>query len=305
MVQKKVAGGTVDDSDALLFELAQAVKNNPVTLYSADKCIPCDDGRKMLKGTRHPLQRENRQEQRRYCRATQDAPMKTSCRYLTISKDKQSGFASSNWGSALTAAGYPETSRLPKNYHNAAPVAVAPTTGAAGKTAAATGATTANSGDVAPAAGNAPPGFRFFKRGLTTLPISMTQIDFHTNISDKFLYTCRLVHQSPNSTTPDRHPHQQYRRTGDAGPHAVDVFRNDFLPHVRAGDPLAAQTPVILAADEESEWPHHQMLINLSGKTPQHFARFEKECLKSSRWPRTTRPAAASAIAFTSNAVTR
>ena len=50
----------------------------------------------------------------------------------------------------------------------------------------------------------------------------------------------------------------------------------DFLPHVVAGDELAAQTPVILTDDAAAELPHHQILINLSGETPAHFARFER-----------------------------
>ncbi|SDX48133.1 DNA polymerase III, chi subunit [Collimonas sp. OK242] len=104
----------------------------------------------------------------------------------------------------------------------------------------------------------------------------MTQIDFHTNISDKFLYTCRLV----------RKARMAQRQIVILGSNAEDLAmldqalwtfsEHDFLPHVRAGDPLAAQTPVILAADEETEWPHHQILVNLSGRTPQHFARFER-----------------------------
>jgi len=104
----------------------------------------------------------------------------------------------------------------------------------------------------------------------------MTQIDFHTNISDKFLYTCRLV----------RKARMAQRQIVMLSSNAEDLAtldqalwtfsEHDFLPHVRAGDPLAAQTPVILAADEETEWPHHQILVNLSGRTPLHFARFER-----------------------------
>ncbi|AEK60737.1 DNA polymerase III subunit chi [Collimonas fungivorans] len=104
----------------------------------------------------------------------------------------------------------------------------------------------------------------------------MTQIDFHTNISDKFLYTCRLVRKA-------RAAQRQIVILSSSAEDLATLDRalwtfseHDFLPHVRAGDPLAAQTPVILAADEETGWPHHQILINLSGKAPQHFARFER-----------------------------
>lgn len=50
----------------------------------------------------------------------------------------------------------------------------------------------------------------------------------------------------------------------------------DFLPHVMAGDSLAAQTPVILSNNDGAELPHHQILINLSSNAPTHFARFER-----------------------------
>ena len=51
---------------------------------------------------------------------------------------------------------------------------------------------------------------------------------------------------------------------------------HDFLPHVTADDALASQTPVILTDDAEAALPHHQILINVSGETPAHFARFER-----------------------------
>ena len=36
----------------------------------------------------------------------------------TICRDQQGGFETALWNSRLSAAGYPETSRLPKNYRN-------------------------------------------------------------------------------------------------------------------------------------------------------------------------------------------
>jgi DNA polymerase-3 subunit chi len=104
----------------------------------------------------------------------------------------------------------------------------------------------------------------------------MTRVDFHSNVPDKLAYACRLV------------------RKACAGKMQVVVFlqdetqlhafdealwtfsAQDFLPHVKAGDPLAAQTPVILTDDAEQELPHHQVMINLSSQMPPHFARFER-----------------------------
>jgi len=53
-------------------------------------------------------------------------------------------------------------------------------------------------------------------------------------------------------------------------------YLQDFLPHVAASHPHAADTPVILITDDQAELPHHHVLINLSGQTPAHFARFER-----------------------------
>ncbi|MEO6919517.1 MAG: glutaredoxin family protein [Collimonas sp.] len=159
VVEKKTAGGMGDDTDGLPYELALAVKNNPVTLYSSDKCIPCDDGRKMLKERGIPFS-EKTVKSNEDIAALRKITSDNTLPVLTVGRDKQSGFSSVAWGPALTAAGYPESSRLPKTYRNTAPVAAAPAANASGKTTAPAAGTT-NSGDVAPAAGNAPPGFRF------------------------------------------------------------------------------------------------------------------------------------------------
>ncbi|WP_230411233.1 glutaredoxin family protein [Collimonas humicola] len=158
VVQKKIAGGAGDDTDGLPYELAQAVKNHAVTLYSSDKCIPCDDGRKMLKERGIPFS-EKTVKTNEDIAALRKVANDNQLPVLMIGRDKQSGFSGASWGAALTAAGYPETSRLPATYRNAAPVAAAPSAGPAGKTTAPAAAS--NNGDVAPAAGNAPPGFRF------------------------------------------------------------------------------------------------------------------------------------------------
>jgi DNA polymerase-3 subunit chi len=47
------------------------------------------------------------------------------------------------------------------------------------------------------------------------------------------------------------------------------------LPHARAGDAVAEQTPVILT-DDVAEPPFHDILINLSDTIPSSFAQFER-----------------------------
>ena len=104
----------------------------------------------------------------------------------------------------------------------------------------------------------------------------MTRVDFHSKVPDKLLYACRLVRKARAADmrvvifTRDR-------AQLDALDEALWTFsEQDFLPHVTADDALASQTPIILTDNAEAALPHHQILINLSGETPAHFARFER-----------------------------
>lgn len=104
----------------------------------------------------------------------------------------------------------------------------------------------------------------------------MTRIDFHSNISDKIAYACRLTRKAhgAGSRIILLARDGQERNVLDQ---ALWTFSElDFLPHVAAEDPLAAQTPIVIAEPDSAELPHHQILINLSGATPAHFARFER-----------------------------
>ncbi len=104
----------------------------------------------------------------------------------------------------------------------------------------------------------------------------MTRIDFHSNIPDKTMYACRLVRKARNQNCKIvllAADHVQLAALDEA---LWTFSEQDFLPHVMADDALAAQTPIILTTNDEVDLPHHQMLINLSGATPHHFARFER-----------------------------
>jgi DNA polymerase-3 subunit chi len=103
----------------------------------------------------------------------------------------------------------------------------------------------------------------------------MTRVDFHFNAPDKLLYGCRLV----------RKAHRSGSRVLVWCEDAVRLKRfdellwtfsdQDFIPHVSAGDPLAAQTPVLLTA-EPVDCAHHEILINLGDQTPPMFSRFDR-----------------------------
>lgn len=104
----------------------------------------------------------------------------------------------------------------------------------------------------------------------------MTRIDFHSNVPDKIAYSCRLARKARAANF------NIVLLAGDKTDLATldqllwTFSELEFLPHVIAGDPLAASTPIILTDSDSAELPHHQILINLSRTTPSHFARFER-----------------------------
>jgi len=104
----------------------------------------------------------------------------------------------------------------------------------------------------------------------------MTRVDFPSKVPDKITYACRLVRKARAAdmkVVVFAADAAQMRALDDA---MWTFSEQDFLPHVMAGDELAAVTPVILTHDAGQALPHHQVLINLSRETPAHFARFER-----------------------------
>lgn len=104
----------------------------------------------------------------------------------------------------------------------------------------------------------------------------MTRIDFYSNVPDKIQYACRLVRKA-RSANCRLVLFGRDRAQLAAIDEALWTFSDtDFLPHVMADDPLAAQTPVLLADAGMANLAHHELMINLSGQTPPDFARFER-----------------------------
>lgn len=103
----------------------------------------------------------------------------------------------------------------------------------------------------------------------------MTRIDFHVNTPDKLGYGCRLVRKAYRA--------RQHVVVCCDDPVRLKAFDEalwtfepqDFVPHVMAGDPLAPETPVVLAASPDG-LPWHDVLVNLGDTTPEGFARFER-----------------------------
>jgi DNA polymerase-3 subunit chi len=104
----------------------------------------------------------------------------------------------------------------------------------------------------------------------------MTRIDFHTNVPDKLSYACRLVRKAYGARARLVVLAEDAAQAAALGEALWSLSETDFLPHVMAGDPLAAHTPIIVTDSEEAELPHHDMLINLTQRTPSTFAQFQR-----------------------------
>jgi DNA polymerase III subunit chi len=104
----------------------------------------------------------------------------------------------------------------------------------------------------------------------------MTRIDFHTNIPDKVSYACRLARKAYATRAKLVLLAEDAAQAAALNEALWTLSETDFLPHVMAGDPLAAQTPIIVTDSELAELPHHELLVNLTRRTPSTFAQFER-----------------------------
>ena len=162
-VEAKSLSDNVTSTADFPYELAEATKNHPVTLYTTDNCAPCEDGRKLLNSRGIPFKEKTVTTSEDMAKLRQ-LDNQGSIPLLVVGRNKERGFLASAWNSALTTAGYPQTSRLPKSYRQAPAQATAPVPASEQKTSAnAVESQPAESRAAAlpPPTGNAPPGFRF------------------------------------------------------------------------------------------------------------------------------------------------
>jgi DNA polymerase-3 subunit chi len=106
--------------------------------------------------------------------------------------------------------------------------------------------------------------------------MTMTRIDFHTNIADKLAYACRLARKAYAAQGKVVLLAEDAAQAAQLNEALWTLADTDFIPHVLAGDPLAGETPVIVADSDDAALPHHDMLVNLTRRTPAHFAQFAR-----------------------------
>lgn len=81
----------------------------------------------------------------------------------------------------------------------------------------------------------------------------MSRVDFHSNVPDKLAYACRLARKAYMAGNKVVVLAQDSAQLDALNSAMWTISATDFLPHVLAGDPLAAQTPIILTDDEAAE----------------------------------------------------
>lgn len=111
--RKSVSSGAQDVN--LPYELAQAVRENPVTLYSTDKCDPCNSARSFLQTRGIPyteklIVTDEDQTRLKKLNDSTDLPQ------LRVGRKVEKGFEAGQWGSVLSNFGYPESNMLPRGY---------------------------------------------------------------------------------------------------------------------------------------------------------------------------------------------
>jgi DNA polymerase-3 subunit chi len=105
----------------------------------------------------------------------------------------------------------------------------------------------------------------------------MTEVAFHFNVPDKLGYACRLLRKATGAGS-------RVVVTGE--PELLRALDTElwtfsaleFIPHCHAASAEAqvlAASPVVLA-DTPRGTPHQQVLVNLGGRVPEGFERFER-----------------------------
>lgn len=101
----------------------------------------------------------------------------------------------------------------------------------------------------------------------------MTRIEFYSNAESRLHTACKLVAKAFSEKT-----QVMIFAPDDAVARAVDrllwTFQSiSFIPHCLALDPLAPETPVLIARNVDDA-PHDGLLVNLAMDCPPAFGRF-------------------------------
>ena len=101
----------------------------------------------------------------------------------------------------------------------------------------------------------------------------MTKVDFYFNAEDRFQVACRLAGKAMRQNA----RLLIYAPQGDAAARIDKLLwtwpATGFVPHCMAQDPIAAETPVLIARDADDAVPC-DILLNLDDEAPPFFERY-------------------------------
>lgn len=103
----------------------------------------------------------------------------------------------------------------------------------------------------------------------------MTRIDFYIEAVDKVEVACRLVTKAVAQKLRVLIFSSDEERLQRANKLLWTQPAIGFIPHCMAHEPIAVETPVLLARTADNP-PHDQVLVNLDDQWPASFARFER-----------------------------
>lgn len=116
---------TPSETAPLPYALRQAVQRYPVTLYTGDKCNPCNSARELLQKRGVPFT-EKTITTAEDGQAFAALGAENALPLITIGTQRVSGFLAADLNRYLDAAGYPAESQLPRTHRNPAPQPLAP-----------------------------------------------------------------------------------------------------------------------------------------------------------------------------------
>ncbi len=127
VIEQKRLGLAASPTANLPFDVAQAVSRFPVTLYTGNPCTPCEEARNYLRNRGVPFAEKTVTSPEDIAAFTAQSPDGT-VPVLSVGSRKATGFAPGTWSGLLDDAGYPPTSKLPRDFQNVAATPLSPAT---------------------------------------------------------------------------------------------------------------------------------------------------------------------------------
>lgn len=124
LLEKKELSGSASAAN-FPYELGQAVAKNPVTLYTAANCTPCNEGKNLLKSAGVPFS-EKTVKTSEDIEKLKQVSGDTQLPVMQIGGKKLRGYNADDWKSAISAAAYPASNMLPPDYRYPAAESAAP-----------------------------------------------------------------------------------------------------------------------------------------------------------------------------------